>query len=131
MDSIGDGGLVSTTGFDEQGVAMDAASASRLLHAVVDQLIEQWGSRPDQGVMPADADPVAIRAWLDKYPLREPGNVATAVPDLLEALGRWTVHTDHPRYFGLFNPTATWPGVAGEVIAAAVNPQLAAWSHAP
>jgi glutamate/tyrosine decarboxylase-like PLP-dependent enzyme len=41
------------------------------------------------------------------------------------------VHTDHPRYFGLFNPTATWPGVAGELIAAAVNPQLAAWSHAP
>jgi aromatic-L-amino-acid decarboxylase len=122
---------MSTAGVDKPGVAMDAASASRLLHAVVEQLVEQWGSRPDQDVTPADSDPVAIRGWLDGYSLSEPGNVELAVPDLLQALGRWTVHTDHPRYFGLFNPTATWPGVAGELIAAAVNPQLAAWSHAP
>ncbi|MFC5805207.1 pyridoxal phosphate-dependent decarboxylase family protein [Streptomyces formicae] len=41
------------------------------------------------------------------------------------------MHTTHPRYMGLFNPTPTWWGVAGELIAAGVNPQLAAQSHAP
>ncbi|MFE3455266.1 pyridoxal phosphate-dependent decarboxylase family protein [Nonomuraea sp. NPDC059194] len=31
----------------------------------------------------------------------------------------------------MFNPAPTWWGVAGELMAAAVNPQLAAYSHAP
>jgi aromatic-L-amino-acid decarboxylase len=116
---------------DRRGVSMDADSASRLMHAVVDDLVEQWRARPEERVMPADADPTEIRAWLDRYPLTDPGDLDETIPDLLRALGRWTVHTDHPRYFGLFNPTATWPAVAGELIAASVNPQLAAWSHAP
>lgn len=113
------------------GVAMSAESALRLLHGVVDQVVEEWRLRPGQAVTPTEADAGRIRAWLDRYPLAEPGSLDEIVPDLLGALRRWTVHTDHPRYFGLFNPTATWPGVAGELIAAAVNPQLAAWSHAP
>jgi glutamate/tyrosine decarboxylase-like PLP-dependent enzyme len=31
----------------------------------------------------------------------------------------------------LFNPTPTLLGVVGDTLAAAFNPQLAAWSHAP
>jgi glutamate/tyrosine decarboxylase-like PLP-dependent enzyme len=42
-----------------------------------------------------------------------------------------TVHTTSPSYFGLFNPTPSFMGVVGDLLAAAVNPQLAAWSHAP
>jgi glutamate/tyrosine decarboxylase-like PLP-dependent enzyme len=51
--------------------------------------------------------------------------------DLLDLLQRFAVRSDHPRYFGLFNPPATPAGIAGDLIAAAVNPQLAVWSHAP
>ena len=41
------------------------------------------------------------------------------------------VHTNHPRYFGLFNPAPTTLGIAADTLVAAFNPQLAAWSHAP
>ncbi|MBB6377308.1 glutamate/tyrosine decarboxylase-like PLP-dependent enzyme [Pseudonocardia eucalypti] len=109
----------------------DGESARRMLHGVVDQLVDAWRIRPEHGVTPVDADATEIRGWLDRYPLDQAHDIEDVVPDLLAALDRWTVHTDHPGYFGLFNPTPTWAGVAGELIAAAVNPQLAAWSHAP
>jgi glutamate/tyrosine decarboxylase-like PLP-dependent enzyme len=41
------------------------------------------------------------------------------------------VHTSHPRYFGLFNPTPTFAGVLADALVAAFNPQLAVTSHAP
>ena len=41
------------------------------------------------------------------------------------------VHTSHPRYFGLFNPTPTFAGVLADTLVAAFNPQLAVTSHAP
>jgi glutamate/tyrosine decarboxylase-like PLP-dependent enzyme len=58
-----------------------------------------------------------------------------ALPSLIgetaDMLRRWQVHTPHPRYFGLFNPNVTEASVAGDVLAAGFNPQLAAWSHSP
>jgi aromatic-L-amino-acid decarboxylase len=41
------------------------------------------------------------------------------------------VHTTHPRYFGLFNPTPAFAGVLADALVAAFNPQLAVTSHAP
>jgi aromatic-L-amino-acid/L-tryptophan decarboxylase len=48
-----------------------------------------------------------------------------------ELLREGIVHTSHPRYFGLFNPTPTFAGVLADALAAAFNPQLAVTSHAP
>lgn len=41
------------------------------------------------------------------------------------------VHVDHPRYFGLFNPTPTFPAQCADRIAATFNPQLATWTTSP
>ncbi len=35
------------------------------------------------------------------------------------------------RYFGLFNPSPTFPSILADTITAAINPQLAVWTHAP
>jgi aromatic-L-amino-acid decarboxylase len=48
-----------------------------------------------------------------------------------ELLREGIVHTSHPRYFGLFNPTPTFAGVLADALVAAFNPQLAVTSHAP
>ena len=37
----------------------------------------------------------------------------------------------HPRYFGYFNPSVRPAAIAGDILAAAFNPNLAVWSHAP
>lgn len=57
-------------------------------------------------------------------------SVSEASGALLDLLAETGVRTDHPRYFGLFNPPALEAAIAGDLIANAVNPQLAVWSHA-
>jgi aromatic-L-amino-acid decarboxylase len=54
-----------------------------------------------------------------------------AINHVLEGLEKYTVHTSHPMYYGLFNPRANFPSVAADLITAIYNPQLAAWSHSP
>lgn len=50
---------------------------------------------------------------------------------VVDALSAGVVPTTHPRYLGLFNPAPTLAAELADRIAAAFNPQLAVWSHAP
>lgn len=62
-----------------------------------------------------------------------------ATPIQLEPMLAWTlaqletglVHVNHPRYFGLFNPTPTLPAQCADRIAAVFNPQLATQTTSP
>ena len=53
------------------------------------------------------------------------------IAHVVEGLTRYSVHTPHPSYFGLFNPRPNFAGIIADTITATFNPQLAAWSHAP
>jgi glutamate/tyrosine decarboxylase-like PLP-dependent enzyme len=76
-------------------------------------------------------DPLEIRAHLERYDFTEPVASAELVDDVSRMLESWAVHTVHPRYFGYFNPTPMEEAVAGEILAAVHNPNLAVWSHGP
>jgi glutamate/tyrosine decarboxylase-like PLP-dependent enzyme len=60
-------------------------------------------------------------------------------PRALEPLLEWAalqletgvVHMNHPRYFGLFNPAASFPSQCADRLAASFNPQLATWTTSP
>ena len=65
------------------------------------------------------------------YPFDEPRGSEDLVRDVGEMLDSWAVHVPHPRYFGYFNPTPQPAAIAGDLLAASYNPQLAVWSHAP
>ena len=54
-----------------------------------------------------------------------------SINHVINGLKQFSVHTSHPSYFGLFNPRANFPSIVADLITAAFNPQLAAWSHAP
>jgi glutamate/tyrosine decarboxylase-like PLP-dependent enzyme len=78
------------------------------------------------------ADPETLRTHLSEQfdfsherPLED---VIGAVAAMMRA---WSLHTTHPRYFGLFNPNVTDAAIAADGLAALYNPQLATWSHAP
>lgn len=82
--------------------------------------------------------PVAPRAGYEELDERVRGfdfDAPVSLEPLLEACGELLrdgiVHTSHPRYFGLFNPTPTFAGVLADTLVAAFNPQLAVTSHAP
>jgi aromatic-L-amino-acid/L-tryptophan decarboxylase len=111
----------------------DAEDLRTLLDTATEAVVEHLRNLPQQPVAPdGNLDPNEIRRWLrEGYGFESPRPGAEVVRDVVAALGRWGVHPTHPGYFGLFNPTPTAAGIAGELVAAGVNPQLAAWSHAP
>ena len=76
-------------------------------------------------------DQAALKARVDELLAAGPRPLAQVAADLLAMLGEGIVRTDSPRYFGLFNPPAMPEAVAGDLIGAVANPQLAVWSHAP
>jgi aromatic-L-amino-acid decarboxylase len=79
-----------------------------------------------------EISPAEMRGEIERrFDLERPVPLSQLLPEVAGLLRRFAVHVTHPRYFGLFNPSVREAGVAGEALAAIVNPQLAAWSHAP
>ena len=114
-------------------LARDAQQLSVLLAGTARSVGDHLAAVPGLPVAPQrPVDPSEVREWLaSSYDFERPQPAEDVVSDVLARLAQWTVHTTHPRYFGTVNPAPAAAGIAGELLAAGVNPQLAAWSHAP
>ena len=88
--------------------------------AVLDELAVAPAVSPDE-----------IRQHLSRYDFAEPIPLDRLIGEVADLLRQWSLHVNHPRYFGLFNPTVRRAGVMADALAALYNPQLAAWPHAP
>jgi glutamate/tyrosine decarboxylase-like PLP-dependent enzyme len=106
---------------DERARAL--ASVGALLTTVVDEL-------PRQSVAPI-CDPASVRAAISDFDFDAPEDLLSGARRVIELITGGLVHTMHPGYFGLFNPTATFPGILADLITAHLNPQMAVWSQAP
>ncbi|MGP4026058.1 pyridoxal phosphate-dependent decarboxylase family protein [Actinomadura sp. 3N407] len=105
-------------------------AAERLWRHVA-ELFRDERERIAERAVSAPVDVPHLRAAIGAYDFDRPADPEAVIDEVAELLRAATVHTTHPRYFGLFNPTPTLMGIIGETLAAAFNPQLAAWSHAP
>ena len=56
---------------------------------------------------------------------------AEALEQVAAEFRQHQTHAAHPRYFGLFVPAPVYAAIAADALAAAFNPQLANWTHAP
>lgn len=82
--------------------------------------------------------PASVTINYDQF-IRDLAGFDFSEPRSLQAVGEFvsdatafgSVPMTHPRYFGLFNPAPSYASEWGDRIAAAFNPQLAVWSHAP
>ncbi len=73
-----------------------------------------------------------LRARLERtFDFARPRALDELIPQTAAILREASLHTAHRRYFGLFNPGVRPAGVAGDALAAAFNPNLAAWQHGP
>ncbi len=72
-----------------------------------------------------------IRRRLERYTFVTEVPITDALRDVVDMLRQWTLHAMHPRYFGLFVPSAHEAGVWADALAAVYNPQVGAWWHAP
>lgn len=94
-------------------------------------IVEDYVRNVDDMRVAPELDPGKIRDMLKPLDFSHPVAPADAVRIAAEGLSRFQVHTPHPSYFGLFNPAPTTMGIAADLLVAAFNPQMAAWSHNP
>ncbi len=112
---------------DEARAALWAQVAER-----VEAYLRAVAESPEARVTPAPGVTArSVRDALRPLTFDEPLTPGDAVDFAVRMLTDAQVHTPHPRYFGLFNPASTAMGIAADALAAAFNPQLAAWSHSP
>jgi glutamate/tyrosine decarboxylase-like PLP-dependent enzyme len=77
--------------------------------------------------------PAEIREHLARHfgDFSESRPITDVSRDVADMLRRWTLHSTHPRYFGLFNPDIHPGSIAADALAAMYNPQVGGWTHAP
>ena len=77
-------------------------------------------------------EPETIRRKLSDYSnFSEPKELETLLDDVIGMLKAWTEHSQHPRYFGLFNPATDPVTVLADTLVALFNPQVGSWDFAP
>jgi aromatic-L-amino-acid/L-tryptophan decarboxylase len=113
-------------------LAMDAEAFRRTGHALVDQLAGLLASIPGRPVT-RDATPSSLREALGlNGPLPEHG---TDAAPLLERTARLlfdhSLFNGHPRFFGYITSSPAPIGMLGDLLAAAVNANVGAFSLAP
>jgi glutamate/tyrosine decarboxylase-like PLP-dependent enzyme len=107
------------------------AEERRELWSQLDRTIEDFISTiPDKPVA-NEMTPPQVRELLAGVDFAKPMSPADALRLAADGMSRTHVQVSHPRYFGLFNPAPSTMGIAADALVAVMNPQLAAWKHAP
>ena len=106
------------------------AGVDPVLQRLAQEIASYEATLDDLPVAPA-VSPDEIRQHLSRYDFAGPIPLDQLIGEVAQLLRRWSLHVNHPRYFGLFNPTVRRAGVMADALAALYNPQLAAWPHAP
>src|ERR671923_1682347 len=75
-------------------------------------------------VMPT-LDREKLRRELESFDFTTPRALAELIAWTIGRMEEGVVHMNNPRYFGLFNPPASFPSQCADRISGAFNPQLA------
>lgn len=98
-------------------------------HAI--EAIESYASKLDKLPITPRVEPADIRSLLKPFDFARQIDAKEAVNFVVESLCLYQTHTGHTRFFGLFDPATTTVGIIADALAAAFNPQLAAWRMSP
>jgi aromatic-L-amino-acid/L-tryptophan decarboxylase len=116
----------------DAALAMDAATFRAVGHQLVDQLAELLASVPERPVT-RDESPSAVRDALGlSGPLPESGMEAGPLLErTAQLLFDHSLFNAHPRFFGYITASPAPIGMLGDLLAAAVNPNVGAWTLSP
>jgi glutamate/tyrosine decarboxylase-like PLP-dependent enzyme len=111
---------------------MDAATFRSLGHRLVDQVAGFLESLP-LGPVTRDESPSAVREALSLTgPLPESGmDPGLLLEQAAQLLFAHSLFNAHPRFFGYITAPPAPIGILGEFLAAAVNPNVGAWTLSP
>jgi aromatic-L-amino-acid/L-tryptophan decarboxylase len=113
-------------------LAMDAATFRALGYRLIDQVAGLLESIP-RGPVTRDESPSLVRAAFDLTdPLPEEGmDPAVLLEQTTQALFAHSLFNGHPRFFGYITAPPAPIGILGDLLAAAVNPNVGAWTLSP
>ena len=101
-------------------------------HLVVDRIAELLESLPDRPVTPAETPGTIREAMRASSQLPEDGIDAGALLDeTTKLLFDHSLFNGHPRFLGYITSAPAPIGMLGDLLAAAVNPNVGAWPMAP
>lgn len=87
--------------------------------------------RVHAGVVTPTIDLDAFGRELVAFDFQQPRSLDELLAWAIARLECGVVHINHPRYFGLFNPSPTFPSQCADRITASFNPQLATFTTSP
>ena len=108
----------------------DLSNRKEVLAATLERIDRYYQNTKDFKASPV-LDINNIKDFIGRMNLNKSSIPEEAIDHVLDGLENFSVHTPHPKYFGLFNPRSNFAGILADIITAFYNPQLAAWSHAP
>ena len=115
----------------DASLEMDPSQFRAAGHALVDRIAALLASLSDRPVAP-HTTPSAIRALLGDGRLPETGDdPAKLLNDAASVLFDNSTFNGHPRFFGYITASAAPIGILADMLAAAVNPNVGAWSLSP
>ncbi len=127
------GGLALDSSSSREAVlALDGVTFRRMGHQLVDQVAQFLESLP-QGPVTCDESPSAVREALELTgPLPELGmDPAILLEQTAQRLFTHSLFNGHPRFFGYITAAPAPIGILGDFLAAAVNPNVGAWTLSP
>ena len=108
-----------------------SADACRLADHDLTQALARSRARVMEGSVVPTFDRQRFAEQLAAFDFTTPMQLEPMLAWTLAQLETGLVHVNHPRYFGLFNPTPTFPAQCADRIAAVFNPQLATHTTSP
>ncbi len=111
---------------------MDPAHFRELGHALVEQIAAFLGSIAARPVTRAST-PDQVRSLLSLTGAvpQKGTDPRSWLPEVAERLFEHSLHNGHPRFWGYITASAAPIGILGDLLAAAVNPNVGAWTLSP
>jgi glutamate/tyrosine decarboxylase-like PLP-dependent enzyme len=118
---------------------LPGATAALFPRASERSRVEEWLTgelqrallRIQAGPVTPTIDMAAFRAELNSYDFSKPRPLEELLRWTVERMEHGIVQMANPRYFGLFNPGASFPAQCADRIASLFNPQLASSASSP
>jgi len=116
---------------DPSPIDLDPETFRRMGHATIDRIADWLAAMPAGPVTPGET-PETVRAVVGRDPLPAKGADPEALlAEATELLFTHSAYNGHPRFFGFITSSAAPIGAFGDLLAAAVNPNLGGWPLSP
>ncbi len=104
---------------------LPALSKKAHLDKTLERLLHYYKNTQQHRVTPV-LDKAAIRETVRVFYFEQKLDPEYSIDYIINGLRYFSVHTPHPKYFGLFNLRSQFPSIVADLITAVFNPQLAA-----